>query len=186
MYRFMLYLVILIFSSSALAANFVANSFFNSTVEFNDQNSAPFSLSQQQGQVQVVAFVYTHCTSVCPIIVADLKRLDSMLPTALKNKVQYLLVSLDPENDSEKSMKIFLQEHEITSRRWHFVRGNNDDTRELALLFDVRYRQDAGEIAHSNMISVLDTRGVLVYQRKGTDSLQLVVTAISQALTNTH
>ncbi len=183
MSRFILCLVILMLSSQVLAANFEANSLFNSTVQFNDQNSALFALSQQQGHVQLVAFVYTHCTSVCPIIVADLKRLDGMLSRALKNKVQFLLVSLDPENDSAKTMKSFLQEHGIASTRWHFVRGNNDDTRELALLFDVRYRQDAGEIAHSNMISVLDTHGVLVYQRKGNDSLEAVIGAITQALT---
>lgn len=185
MRHIILLLVSIIFSNQALAeTHFAGNSLFHSKLQLYDQNAAHFTLAQHQGKIQVVAFVYTHCISICPIIVADLKRLDGMLPIKLKNQVQFLLISLDPENDSSISMKDFLKEHDIASSRWNFVRGSSDDTRELALLFDVRYRQDPSEIAHSNMISVLDTNGALLYQRKGNDPLNTVVNVIDQTLVN--
>jgi protein SCO1 len=179
-------MVLLLFAAvQSIAASvntFDKNSLFNAAIEFTDQDSAQFHLSQGQGKVQIVAFVYTHCISVCPVIVADLKRLESLLPKKIKQDVAFVLVSLDPESDTPATMKSFLQTHALHQSTWHFVRGNNDDTREFSLLFDVRYRQDATEIAHSNMISVLDTKGILIHQRKGNASLNETLAAITQAL----
>lgn len=178
------FLIVLFFSPFIVAEDFVEGSLFSSTLQFSDQNGEPFLLSQQRGHVQVVAFVYTGCRSVCPIIIADLMRLDAMLPAALRASVHYLLVSLDAKNDSAASMKQFLQEHNMASSRWRFVRGSGDATREMAMLFDVRYREDAQEIAHSNLITVLDTQGLISYQRKGSESLAAAVAAISADLAN--
>jgi protein SCO1/2 len=48
------------------------------------------------------------------------------------------------------------------------LRGNPDDTRELAALLGVNYRKDAsGQFAHSNLITVLNGAGEIVFQQPG-------------------
>jgi protein SCO1 len=173
-------LLVMLIVLQATANELSANSLFHSRVALTDQDAKPFMLSQQKNKVQIVAFVYSHCTSVCPVIVADLMRLDTLLSAEIKPKVEYLLVSLNPEKDTPEMMQTFLRERGITDTRWHFVRASNDDTRELALLFDVRYSQMPKEIIHSNVISVLGPTGLLVFQRKGNSALEAVVEVINK------
>lgn len=46
--------------------------------------------------------------------------------------------------------------------------GDPDDVQPLSALFGVRYKpMGVADIAHSNMLSILDQQGVMVYQMKG-------------------
>lgn len=148
-----------------------SQSVFNSEISVTGQTGAALHLSDNQGRMQLVAFVYTHCTSVCPVIMADLMRLDAQMSPALRSKTLITLISLDPAMDTPEVMQAFLTEHGIKDRRWRFVRSSPDDLQELALLFDMRYRRDEKEIAHSNMLSLLDANGVLLHQRRGNTNL---------------
>jgi hypothetical protein len=56
------------------------------------------------------------------------------------------------------------------------MRESNSDAPELA------YCLCSMPPTRSNIISVLNTRGALLYQRKGNDSLNAVMNAIDQAL----
>ena len=60
------------------------------------------------------------------------------------------------------------------------------DVRELSALVGVRYRpmdMEGKDIAHSNMITVLDKSGRIHYQMKGLDeSLEDVVSAVQSAV----
>ena len=52
---------------------------------------------------------------------------------------------------------------------WQMLSGDADDVLELAALFGVRYKpmDSGGDIAHSNMITLLDKQGRILYQLKG-------------------
>jgi len=52
--------------------------------------------------------------------------------------------------------------------QWRLLHGDNDGIRELAALLGVKYRQEAdGAFSHSNVMTVLDPRGEIAYQRLG-------------------
>ena len=69
--------------------------------------------------------------------------------------------------------------------KWMMFNGDPDDVLELSALVGVRYKPmdtEGKDIAHSNMITVLDRQGRIHYQMKGFDeSLQRVVAAIETA-----
>jgi len=51
------------------------------------------------------------------------------------------------------------------------VRGDPDDVLEMAALLGVRFREMAdGEYAHSNIITILDAQGAILYQQQGLGS----------------
>jgi protein SCO1/2 len=147
-----------------------------------NQNGSKVNIADFQGKVQVVAFVYTYCEHSCPFIIANLKRIEREIPAETKADVQFSLVSLDPARDSPEVLKQYMLDHDLDEQLWTMLNGNPDDVLELSALLGVRYRpmdNEAKDIAHSNMITVLDRRGRIHYQMKGlNEGLEAVVSAI--------
>lgn len=168
--------------TAATAAELPNDSLYQSETHWTNSHNEHVMLPSLAGKPQVLAFVYSHCLSMCPVIVADLQRVEQKLSSAEQQQVRFTLITLDPERDSPEIMAKFLSSHKLTEPRWQFLRGSADDTRELALLFNVKYRQEGEEIAHSNTISVLDEQGRLVHQRLGAGGLDAVVAAVQRAL----
>jgi protein SCO1/2 len=120
------------------------------------------------GKPQLVAMVFTSCEYACPIIVNDLKRIESALPENVRTNVGLLLISFDHERDTPKKLNDFRKRMELPLERWTLLRGDADDVRELAALLGVNYRKEArGQYAHSNVISLLNTNGEVVFQQSG-------------------
>jgi protein SCO1/2 len=120
------------------------------------------------GKPQLVAMVFTSCEYACPIIVNDLKRIESALPENVRTNVGLLLISFDHERDTPKKLNDFRKRMELPMERWTLLRGDADDVRELAALLGVNYRKEArGQYAHSNVISLLNTNGEVVFQQSG-------------------
>jgi protein SCO1/2 len=147
-----------------------------------NQNGSKVNIADFQGKVQVVAFVYTYCEHSCPFIIANLKRIERELPAEEKTEIQFTLVSLDPARDSPEVLKQYMLDHDLDEQLWTMLNGNPDDVLELSALLGVRYRpmdNEAKDIAHSNMITVLDRQGRIHYQMKGlNEGLEAVVSAI--------
>ena len=65
-----------------------------------DQDGNDVSLSDFDGKVVVVAFTYTSCTDVCPIIEANMKYMAGELGDSYGEDVVYLSVTIDPIRDT--------------------------------------------------------------------------------------
>ena len=147
-----------------------------------NQNGGKVNIADFQVKVQVVAFVYTYCEHSCPFIIANLKRIEREIPAETKADVQFSLVSLDPARDSPEVLKQYMLDHDLDEQLWTMLNGNPGDVLELSALLGVRYRpmdNEAKDIAHSNMITVLDRQGRIHYQMKGlNEGLEAVVSAI--------
>jgi protein SCO1/2 len=121
-----------------------------------------------RGRPQVVALFFASCEFACPITVNDMKRLEAALPEAVRDKVGFLLVSLDHERDTPEALRAFRARQALGTQRWTLLRGGADDVRELAALLGVNYRKDArGQYAHSNLLTLLDAGGEVAFQQAG-------------------
>lgn len=93
-------------------------------------SAPPFSLRDQDGRLTgphelrghwyVVAFLYTQCPDVCPVIASNLGVALRRLP-----KLRVLAISVDPKNDTRASVKTFLHAHNLP-RRFRYVTGTHD------------------------------------------------------------
>ena len=137
-----------------------------------------------QGRVQVLTMFFTHCEYACPLIIRDLKRIQAGLPEGVRSKVDFILVSLDPERDTPFVLHAYRQKAELGNDHWTLLTGRADDVRELAVLLGVNYRQDArGQFAHSNLITVLNSAGEIAHQQAGLNHApEETVAAITQLL----
>jgi protein SCO1/2 len=144
--------------------------------KWHDQRGTSRSLSSLRGQPQVVAMIYTHCSTTCPFTVAEMKRIEREAPSG----AGFVLVSLDPARDDPARLAMFAEERGLDASRWTLLDGSDDAVRELATVLGVRYRRlSPDELAHSNALTVLDADGVVTYQHAGLDAAEDVIKALT-------
>jgi len=130
---------------------------------WRDQAGATRSLASFRGTPVLLAMIYTHCTATCPLAVSELKRIAALAPDA-----RFVLVSLDPLRDDEKRLAEYAAERSLDPSRWTLLTGSGSDVRDLAATLGVRYRRVTPEdLAHSNLITLLDREGRIVRQSSG-------------------
>ncbi len=85
------------------------------TTEFRlrDQDGKLVSLSQQRGRVAVLAFLYTRCPDVCPLIAQNLNFALRQLSAAERAQVRVLAISVDPKGDTPAAVRRFVHEHRL-------------------------------------------------------------------------
>lgn len=142
----------------------------------NDDGQA-LKLSSLRGRPQVVVMFFANCQSTCPLLVYQMKQLEEELPAALRKNVGFTLVSFDPNRDTPEALKNYRAEHGLSHDNWTLLNGDADSVLDLAAVLGVKFKEDAqGQFAHSNLITVLNDEGEIVYQQSGlsSDSRELV------------
>ncbi len=125
-------------------------------------------LAVLRGRPQVVAMFFTSCEYACPVIVENMKAIEQAMPEAMRGKVDFLLVSFDVERDSAAALKAYREKKQLATTRWTLLRGKEDDVRELSALLGINYQRDAkGQFSHSNIITLLNAEGEVVFQQTG-------------------
>ena len=143
-------------------------SIYNLPSEWTNQNGKNIEMKDLKGKVLVMVMIYTSCKAACPRLVADMRNIESRLPKKIKNKVDLVLISIDPEVDTPERLKAFAIENQMDSSQWMFLRSSEENTREFAAVLSVNYKKISPlDFSHSNLISVFNTQGELVYQQEG-------------------
>ncbi|HEU5396302.1 MAG TPA: SCO family protein [Verrucomicrobiae bacterium] len=124
-------------------------------------------LASLAGKPQVVLMFFSRCTSACPILVNDLRRIEAALPAADRAKIGFTLASFDPEHDSPAVLAAYRRAWNLPEN-WTLLSGTADNARELSALLGVQYRKETnGQFAHSNVITLLNAQGEIVFQQTG-------------------
>lgn len=142
-------------------------SIFNITSKWKTENEGTFQFGNLAGKVTVAAMIFTSCQSACPRIVADMKRIESGLTTNELKQVRFLLISMDPQNDTPTRLKEFAQEHGLNDN-WTLICSDEDATTEIANVLGVRIKKlSGGGFDHSNVIFVMNNNGVIAHKQDG-------------------
>lgn len=121
-----------------------------------------------RGKPQIVAMFFASCQFTCPLTVNDMKNIEAALPENVRTNVGFALVSFDSQRDTPVALKNYRATRGLNAISWTLLRGAPDDVRELAALLGVIYKRDAnGDFAHSNLITVLNAEGEIVFQKPG-------------------
>ncbi len=143
-------------------------SVYNLPSHWTNQNGEEMELKDLKGNVVVAVMIYTSCKAACPRLVADMRHIEKTVKSKNKDKIKFLLVSIDPKVDTPERLKQFAIESEMDGEQWIFLRSNEEDTREFAATLAVNYKQISPiDFSHSNIISLFNAQGELVYQQEG-------------------
>jgi protein SCO1/2 len=92
-------------------------------------------------------------------------------------------VSFDSQRDLPEQLKKFANANQLDNN-FTLLHGDENTVRTLSVLLNVQFEKDAeGNFSHSNIISVLDKKGALVYQKEGLDADPTdIISSIKQQL----
>jgi len=143
-------------------------SIFNLSSKWKTEENKTIELKDLKGKTLVMVMIYTSCKTACPRLVADMRNIEKQIPEKLKDKVQYIMISIDPETDTPERLKSFAIENLMDGDQWTFLQGNLNSVREFANVLSVKYKQISPmDFSHSNIISVFNPQGELVHQQEG-------------------
>ncbi|GAA3732285.1 SCO family protein [Flavobacterium ginsengisoli] len=143
-------------------------SIYNLPSKWTTQDGKDIELKSLRGNVLVMVMIYTSCKAACPRLVADMRDIESKLEKKTKQHVKLILVSIDPKTDTPEKLKSFAIENKMNQDPWIFLRSSEENTREFAAVLAVNYKQISPiDFSHSNIISVFNPEGELVFQQEG-------------------
>ena len=127
---------------------------------FTDQSNRSFRLVARRGKPQLVSMFYASCQYVCPLLIETGAAITRALPSTDRNRLDVLLVTLDPARDTPKVLARVAQEHGVDTGRWTLARADEGVVRQLAAALDVRYRRlESGDFNHTTVWVLLDANG---------------------------
>jgi len=81
----------------------------------------------------IVDFIYGTCTTICPILSAGYANLQRKLGSG-SSKVRLISITIDPENDTPKVMKEYLERYQAKPG-WDFLTGSRADINNVMKSF---------------------------------------------------
>lgn len=135
---------------------------------WRDDSGKKRLLKSLTGKIQVVTMGYSSCKYACPQLLADLRAIESGLSAEVREKIGFGFISIDPAADTPERLAAYRQEHKLDSGRWTLLTGDAATVQELAVVLGIQYRKTSGsDFAHSNVITVLNAKGEIIYRQEG-------------------
>jgi protein SCO1/2 len=92
-----------------------------------DQEGRPFASGiALRGRPWVANFIFTRCTTVCPIFTGKMARLDARLKER-GDDAWLVSFSVDPEHDTPEVLRRYATERGAPTERWSFLSGSTAD-----------------------------------------------------------
>jgi protein SCO1 len=101
-------------------------------VELVDQDGKTVHLYSDlvRGRVAALSFIFTTCTTICPLIGANLGRLQTELGQSLGEDVELISVSVDPATDTPQRMKTWGAQFGAKAG-WNLLTGDKETVEQL-------------------------------------------------------
>lgn len=138
------------------------DSLYQLSVVLETADGRTVKLAELRGQPLIVTMFYSHCTTVCPLLTAQVQRLVNGLSEVERPQLRVLMVSFDSKRDTPEALTDFKAQHHIQDTNWIVARASASDVRALAAALGIRYRELADHtFNHSAIISVTDRDGTV-------------------------
>jgi protein SCO1/2 len=138
------------------------------------------SLEQDSGKVIVVDFFFTHCASICPILMRNIKRMQDGLKQRNDAEridtsfVRFMSISVDPVRDSAPVLKRYADRYGVNSDVWWLLTGQKKTIYDFALQELKLGLQDSVSVdsnfVHTDYVTLLDKEHVVRGYYHGTDT----------------
>jgi protein SCO1 len=132
------------------------------------QDGKRVALADLRGKVVAVAFIYTGCPDICPMLTEKMVRVQDALGPAFGAKVAFVSISLDPEHDTPAVLKDYAQAWGAKPGGWLFLTGSVDAVRDVSRRYGVYFaKKEDGSVDHTQLTSLVDANGQMRVQYLG-------------------
>lgn len=132
---------------------------------FTNQHGEAFGSENLAGHVWVANFIFTNCTSVCPVLTQEMAKIQSELEKA---DLDVILVSftVDPENDTPERLKEFVASFTDNDANWYLLTGYTQA--EIEQFANQQFQTivqkpaDSDQVIHGSSIYLIDQHGNII------------------------
>jgi len=127
------------------------------------------ALADLHGKVLALTFVFTTCSSSCPILTAKLVEIGRALGSDFGPRVAFVAISVDPLNDTPARLRDYAAAHRADAPGWFFLTGAPADIDQVVRRYGAYAKKtDGGSVDHLFLTSLIDRAGMLRVQYLGT------------------
>lgn len=151
------------------------------TNQFGEQVSLNKDL---KGKMVVVNFFFTNCPDVCTKMSGNIEMLqqafqkDPKKKTTLDTAIHFISISVDPERDTFKALRLYADRYKANPDHWWFLTGSRQAIYNFARkqLFVTMQPGDGGldDFIHSEKLVLLDTNRYIRGYYNGTDTADII------------
>ncbi len=136
----------------------IVASYVGSTFTLKDVNNDPITQKSFEGPLTAVFFGFTNCPDVCPLTLANIDQVIEKLDDSENKKLKVFFVSIDPERDSPKIIKDYLDSFK---NKIYGITGDSEKifllSKSWGVLSEKIFNEDGSYlINHSSSILILD------------------------------
>jgi protein SCO1/2 len=126
--------------------------------QFPDQRGLFLNKTALSGHVWIADFIFTTCTSACPLLTSRLVTVQRRLSD---ERLRFVSFSVDPERDTESELARYAARWAQQESRWHLLRTDAQGLSSVLAGLHVGLERVDGELAHTRRIFLVDAWGNL-------------------------
>jgi protein SCO1/2 len=131
-------------------------------------DGAQVTLHDLRDKVVAIAFIYTSCTDVCPLLTEKMAQVRDELGPDFDRHIVFVSITVDPERDTPEVLKGYAEAFAADRGGWHFLTGKPAAIRDVARRYGVAMSAgEDGEVDHTLLTSLVDRHGTLRVQYLG-------------------
>jgi protein SCO1/2 len=127
------------------------------------------------GSPWVANFIFTHCGGPCPLLTAEMARLQKELPKEIK----LVTLTVDPDRDTPEVLRQYASRFHADPRRWIFMTGEKGALFKLMYegfnlpMVEDRQSPSGFRVTHSTKFVLVDSQGTIrgYYGQEGLNSI---------------
>lgn len=131
--------------------------------KLTSQDGQKIALSDLQGKVVLINFIYTQCPDFCPTHTARMAQIQRSLGKLSGKEVYFLSISFDPEYDTPEVLKTYSQKFKADLSGWAFLTGTQEEIDLVIGDYGITAIKDpeSEEIGHTAWTILVDSRGMI-------------------------
>lgn len=152
-------------------------------LELVDQAGKKIPLDSLRGTPVLVDFIYTTCTSTCPLLTQKMAAVAKLLGPALGSKVKIVSFTIDPAHDGPPELARYAERMGASDPGWIFLTGTPAQIAQVLAIYGLKIGQGSdGSIMHMTAAFLLGASGRQLRQYNGLEvSAQTIVSDINRA-----
>jgi protein SCO1/2 len=153
----------------------------------NERSGKVITNSDLAGKVWVADFVYTMCPGPCPMVTAEMAKIQQAV--ANDPHVQLVTFTVDPQTDTPPVLAAYADKFHADANKWWFLTGPEKPLYDLIekgflqAVEDNRRSQQDGQftVTHSTNFALIDTNGIMrgSYKSQDPDDCQQMLSDIA-------
>jgi protein SCO1/2 len=127
-----------------------------------DTSDRPVTLSDYRGRAVLLAFIFTTCPGVCPLISKQMEYIQAKLKSTrvFGTEAALLSVTIDPETDTAPVLGAYARQYGADPAGWRFLRESKEKTQPILKAYDEWTKKlPKGDLDHPARVYLIDRKG---------------------------